>query len=176
MENWKDIVGYEGIYQVSDEGRVRTVQGKTTHSTFHGSRIWNERILKQKTDKYGYKRVSLWKNKKPKDFLVHRLVALAFIPKPIGKEIINHKDCNVINNYIDNLEWCTYAENLQHAYENGLNKSCKNVILTNKITGESHEFISMSKASKFLGNAHGYVSGLIKKGKYETKEYKIKIK
>lgn len=173
MENWKDVEGYEGIYQVSDEGRVRTVQGKTTHSTFHGSRIWEQRILKLKTDKHGYKRITLWKEKKPKDFLVHRLVAIAFLAPVEGKNIINHKDCNVSNNHVSNIEWCNHQENLIHAYVNGLNKSCTHITLINKLTGAQHEFLSMSQASKFIGKAHGYISSLLKQGKTETSEYKI---
>lgn len=174
MENWKDVEGYEGLYEVSTEGRVRTKEGKVTHSSLHGERTWKQRVLKQKTDKLGYKRVTLWKNKSPKDFLVHRLVAIAFIDRVEGKEIINHKDCNVENNHVCNIEWCNHAENLQHAYENGLNKACNSIVLVHKETGEEHNFISMAKASLFMGRAHGYISSLVKRGKSETKDYYIR--
>ncbi|MGX7065961.1 gp58-like protein [Vagococcus fluvialis] len=74
-EIWKPIQEFEDIYEVSNRGNIRTVEGKTTNSNLHGKRVWKQRVLKLKTDKNGYKRVSLWKNKKVHDFLVHRLVA-----------------------------------------------------------------------------------------------------
>lgn len=64
METWKDVVGYEGIYEVSDAGKIRTKLGKTTHTEKHGIRTWKQRELKLKTDKLGYKRVSLFKDGK----------------------------------------------------------------------------------------------------------------
>ena len=76
--------------------------------------------------KQPYFMISLCKNGKAKKFLVHRLVAKAFIPNPLNKEQVNHKDGNVHNNVVDNLEWCTNAENTKHAYENYLRT--KNVI------------------------------------------------
>lgn len=97
MENWKDIENYEGIYQVSDKGQVRTIPGKTTVRMFNGREIvrhWKGRTLKQKTDKGGYKRVTLWKSRAGKQFLVHRLVCAAFHANYENLPDVNHIDGN----------------------------------------------------------------------------------
>ena len=109
LEIWKDIENFEG-YQVSIYGQVRTY-GKVTYTERHGYRYWKDKILKQKTDKNGYKRVILYKDGKPYTWLVHRLVAEAFIDNPCNYPIINHKDENPSNNYLHNLEWCTHKYN-----------------------------------------------------------------
>ena len=170
---WKNIPGYEGIYEVSSTGSVRTSKGKTTRTSFHGVRKWKQRELKQKTDRDGYKRVSLWKDGKVKDFLVHRLVALTFIDKPEEKNIINHKDCSPSNNRIENLEWCDHSENLLHAYKNRLNKSNDRVILLHVKTNESVVFTSKAEASLFLGKSKGYISNVIIQGKKRVGDYEI---
>lgn len=97
-EIWRDIKGYEGLYQVSNLGRVRS---------FHGG---SERIMKQ-TLQNGYLRITLLKNEKSKRFLSHRLVALAFIPNPENKPQVNHIDEDKTNNRVDNLNWMTSKEN-----------------------------------------------------------------
>ena len=104
-EIWKDIKGYEGLYQVSNLGRVKSLY------VHNGT---NERILKQDTEKFGYKRVLLYKGKNHKKYKVHRLVAEAFIPKPMGKNIVNHKDEDKSNNVVSNLEWCTQKYNINY--------------------------------------------------------------
>jgi hypothetical protein len=171
MEIWRDVVGYEGIYEVSDYGRVRTHKDKTTFSVKHGERSWKQRILKDKTPNGRDVRVSLWKNKKSKDFLVHRLVAEAFIPKVIDKDCINHIDGNPKNNHLENLEWCDYKENCNHAFDTGLMKTNQEVILFNKYTKETHYFRSKTKASEFLGKYHGFISDQMKKGEKEYEDY-----
>ncbi|WP_288746405.1 NUMOD4 motif-containing HNH endonuclease [uncultured Enterococcus sp.] len=175
-EIWKSIPEYENIYEVSNLGRVRTAEGKTTESMRHGTRVWNQRILKQKTDKGGYKRVTLWKNKSGKDFLVHRLVGFAFIPRIKSKEFINHKDGNPSNNYVENLEWCNSLENSRHAFINRLVKTPDPVVLLNLNTGEPKYFYSKAEASRFLGRNSGYVSGLLKQKKSEVDNYEIFVK
>jgi hypothetical protein len=173
MEVWKDVVGYEEIYEVSTKGRVRSAKDKTTKSKLHGVRKWQQRILKQKTDKNGYKRVNLWKKGNYKTLLVHRLVADAFIKPADGKEYVNHVDGNPSNNYVENLEWCDHSENLIHAYENRLNQSPDPIILYNTITKEMKYFYGKAEASRFLGRNHGYISNLLKKGEAEVDEYEI---
>lgn len=173
MGIWKDIPNYEGIYEVSINGSVRTVKGKTTQSTLHGERVWKQRVLKSKTDKKGYKRVVLYKDKKSKQYLIHRLVALAFIPKVKGKEFINHRDGNPSNNHVVNLEWCDHKENLMHAFENRLNKNAHPIILYNTSTKEMHYFISKAEASKFLGRYHGFISKILKEKIKEVDNYLI---
>ena len=175
METWKDIPGYEGIYEVSDKGRVRTAENKTTHSVLRGERKWKQRVLQQKTDSGGYKRVSLWKNKKVKDFLVHRLVAMAFIESEEEKTIINHKDGVPGNNDVSNLEWCTYKENNAHAVENRLNCHADPIVLLNLVSKESHYFDSKAEASKFIGRNHGYISRLLKNGENTVDNYEIYV-
>ena len=176
MVIWKDVVGYEGIYEVSDDGQVRTHKDKVTHTERHGVRRWKQRVLKEKNPTGRDVRVTLWKDGKPKSFLVHRLVAYAFIPEVEGKTSINHKDGNPRNNKVENLEWCNHSENTNHAFETGLIKTNKHIILIDKKTGEKHEFISMAKASIFAGRNKGYISGLLKKGCNETDRYYVKMK
>lgn len=171
MEIWKDVVGYEGIYEVSNLGRVRTHKDKITFSNKHGVRKWKQRILKDKTPNGRDVRVSLWKDKKPKDFLVHRLVATAFLPKIEGKTCVNHIDGNPKNNNVENLEWCTHEENQNHAFDNGLANTNQEIVLFNKITKETFYFRSKAKASKFLGKSHGFISDQIKKGKTEYENF-----
>lgn len=98
-EIWKDILGCEGLYQVSNFGRVKSFK------------FGKERILKPGTNKYGYLIVILCKNGKVKHFYVHRLVAEAFIPNPHNYPCVNHKDECKTNNNVNNLEWCTYTYN-----------------------------------------------------------------
>lgn len=170
---WRDVVGYEGIYEVSDAGEIRTNKNKTTYTKRHGVRKWRQRKLKQKVSKDNNCRVNLWKNGKDKTWLVHRVVALAFIPIVEGKDFINHKDGNRLNNNVKNLEWCNYTENNNHAFDNELIKTGQKIKMHNKETGERYEFRSMTKAAEFLGKSHGFISCLLKKGKKEYKHYKI---
>lgn len=110
MEEWKAVPNYEGLYSVSSKGRI--LNTKT-------NRIINGR------DHGGYRRVALYKNKMPKDYFVHRLVARAFIPNPNGCPQINHKDGIKDNNSISNLEWVTNGENQKHSYSIGTHKPKK---------------------------------------------------
>lgn len=100
-EIWKDIQGYEGLYQISSFGRV-----KSFHKWKRAS-CTEEYILNPTTAENDYANVTLYKNNRRKKFLVHRLVAEAFIPNPGNMPHINHKDENKLNNNVDNLEWCT---------------------------------------------------------------------
>ena len=122
MEIWKDIKGFEGSYQISSLGRVKSVE--RTRKGKNGSVVpVYEKILSLKTDRDGYKDVSLCSNNKPKSYKVHRLVAEAFIPNPDNKPCIDHIDTDKTNNTValnedgsvnyekTNLRWCTHSEN-----------------------------------------------------------------
>lgn len=175
-EIWKDIPNYQG-YQVSNYGRVRTFN-KITFCKKHGERHWKNRILKFKgeTPRTGY-RVELWKNGTHKAFLVARLVAFTFYEKDINNHdlTVNHKDGNRLNNNLSNLELITLKENILHAFNNGLNSSCKKIKIINKKTFEENEYRSMSVASKKINRNHGYLSHKINKGIYEDKDYKWEL-
>lgn len=117
QEVWKDIKNYEGCYQVSNLGRVRSLTRKV--KTFNGVRTSKGQLLKPLKTNTGYYRVDLKQNQKDKYMSIHRLVAEAFIPNPNNYPIINHKDNNPQNNCVDNLEWCTQSYNVKYAYKYG---------------------------------------------------------
>lgn len=120
-EIWKDIKGYEELYQVSSLGRVRS-KDKLINSRGNKKRLHRGIILRPKKKKSGYLEVSLYKDKKHKSIQVHRLVAETFIPNPQNKPEVNHKKV-VTNDFCDNsiynLEWCTREENMQHSFKYG---------------------------------------------------------
>lgn len=110
-EIWKDIPGYEGLYQASSLGRIRSLD------RFDGRMHWIKgRILCQTSNKLGYKRLSLFKEGKDKKVIVHRIIAATFLGNHPSLDV-NHIDGNPSNNAISNLEWCTRAENIQHSYK-----------------------------------------------------------
>ncbi len=108
MEIWKDIVGYEGKYQVSNKGRVRSLPVKSNTKYFSG------RVLALFPDATGYMAVSLSR----KSHKVHRLVAIAFIDNPNNYTCVNHKDEDKTNNNVENLEWCTHKYNNNYGTRN----------------------------------------------------------
>ncbi len=110
-EIWKPILGYEGLYEVSNLGKVRSLNWKNKKGVVHE--------LTYKLTR-NYFSVGLTKQGKQKWHKVHRLVATAFIDNPENKPQVNHKDCNKLNNCVSNLEWCTASENMRHAENNGL--------------------------------------------------------
>ena len=114
IELWKWIAGYEGLYMVSTHGRVKSVD-RYERCCKDARRLRKSKILKQATDKDGYKRVRLYKNGKYKVYSVHRLVAQAFLDNPNNYPIINHKDEDKANNYYKNLEWCTQQYNTKYS-------------------------------------------------------------
>jgi hypothetical protein len=115
-EFWKDIEGYEGLYQISNKGRVKSLGNKHRKSVM---------ILKPTIEYYGYHTVSLCRNQEGKTKKVHRLVAKAFVSGYDDTKEINHKDGNKLNNIPENLEWVTVKENAQHAFRIGLRKNSK---------------------------------------------------
>lgn len=115
-EEWKDIKGYEGLYQISNFGRIKSLK-KWNGNLYKET----ERILKPQKNSRGYLRILLSFNNK-KYFFIHRLVAEHFINKPKGCNIVNHLDCNPLNNRVDNLEWTTIQGNIDYMKKLGRNK------------------------------------------------------
>lgn len=110
MEEWRDIEGYEGLYQVSNEGRVKALD-RFVDNYWGTKQFVRERILKATNDKNGYLTVSLCKDGKEKKSKVHRLVAEAFIPNTENKPCIDHINTIKDDNRVDNIRWCTPKEN-----------------------------------------------------------------
>lgn len=163
MEKWKAIPGFEGIYEASNLGRIRSADGKTTHSNKWGVVHWKQRIIKEhymlhkrKNDVRRDARITLWKDKKPHYFLVARLIALTWCEGYSDGMTVNHIDGNPENNNASNLEWLTRADNNRHAFRTGLlgKNSIPTVV---EINGEMVEFPSMSAASRALGKNEKYL-------------------
>lgn len=108
LEIWKDIKGYEGLYQASNLGRIKSLNKKINFNTYR------ETILIPGKDKRGYLQVIIYKNGVPKGRRVHRLIAETFIVNFDNKRTVNHIDENKLNNKVDNLEWASYQENIDH--------------------------------------------------------------
>ena len=136
---WKDIKGFEKLYQISNKGQIKSLTKK------RGFYQAKEMILKQKITKFGYANITLLKNNKPSFCVVHRLVAETFIPNPENKPQVNHKDGNKLNNHVSNLEWCTCSENMKHAYKNNLRDSHGENHSQNKLTNKDIINIRKSK-------------------------------
>lgn len=119
-EIWKDIQGYEKLYQVSNFGKIKSLPKKTKMKNQYTEK---EMILKPTKNRYGYYYVDLCNGKNnKKKYLIHQLVAKAFIPNPESKPQVNHKNGIKTDNTLNNLEWCTAKENNIHAIKNGLRK------------------------------------------------------
>lgn len=162
MEVWSDIPQYEGLYQASTHGNIRTCEGKITSNKRYETRCWKSRILKGRGDDYKTgKRVNLWKDGKRKDWLVARLVAITFLGDPPEGFTVNHKDGNRLNNNIDNLEWLSLGDNIRHGFATGL-YHCQKAVLLDR-DGQQFEFRSMSECDSFLGRHKGYTSENLKK-------------
>lgn len=162
VEEWKDIKGYEGLYQISNFGRVKSLIG------WNGKKyISREKILKvsrQGINKtYCRYKVDLIKDGKRKNFKVHRLVAEAFIPNPNNYKEVNHKDSNPLNNCVYNLEWCDHEYNIKHSIDEGnqvrrINTIDRECMLELLNSGKNYDEIS-----EVLGIAKGTVFNYIKK-------------
>lgn len=167
MIEWKDIPGYEGIYQASTDGRIRTCEGKVTTSVRHGIRHWKQRELRQHYTKRGQgkhddARVTLWKDKKPHYHLTSRLIAMTWCDGYSPGMTVNHIDGNPRNNRSDNLEWVSLAENIRKGFEGGLFPQNHCVVV--EPDGSEKHFRSYAEASRYLGRNSGYVSNLLAKG------------
>lgn len=170
-EEWRDIVGYEGLYQVSNLGRVKSLERLVASPRGLIEHIITERILSIKVHKFGYLEVSLHSKGKSKTYKVHRLVALSFIPNPNGLLEINHKDENKSNNIVDNLEWCTAKYNANYGNRNkkssiGRSKGIIQYDLKKVIVAE---YESLTKAGESVG---GNPQGIFLCANNKIKKYK----
>lgn len=148
-ELWKDVIGYEEQYQVSDLGNVRS-KDRTIVDCLGRKRTLKSCKIRIQTSKIGYKQVLLHKDGKTKSCLVHRLVAEAFIPKTeTNKNEINHKDENKANNTVDNLEWCDHKYNIN--FGTRTEKTSKKVYQYTKDKKKVNEYQSAWEAHRRLG-------------------------
>lgn len=138
MEIWKSVVGYEGLYEVSDLGRVKSLERKCSMGS--GIRTVPERILSNCLDTKGYLQVNLYISNIRTTWKVHRLVALSFIDNPESKETINHINGVKTDNMVENLEWSTQKENTIHAHKTGL---------ANGVKGSNHYKTTLSEKDIF---------------------------
>ena len=165
-EVWRDIEGYEGLYQVSNLGRVKSFKGSS------------ESILKGRNSTSGYLQVDLCKQGVVSTKLIHRLVAQAFIPNPENKQEVNHIDEDKTNNLHSNLEWSTRKENNNHGTRNERVSKIKSIpiIATNLKTGEFREFCSSKECARQLGLKSSNISAVLKGKQKQTKGYIFKYK
>lgn len=163
-EIWRDIEGFEGLYQVSNLGRVK--------------RVTTGRILKSGKNKAGYLQVDLCKNSVSSTKRIHRLAAQSFIANPENKSEVNHIDENKTNNLVSNLEWSTRKENHNHGTRNERMAKTQSIpiIVTNLKTGESREFYGISECSRQLGLNPSNITSVLKGRRNQTGGYTFKYK
>lgn len=165
MEKWKDVSGYEGLYQVSTEGRVRSVEREIDYlvkGKYKAKRKFPSIILNPYIGTNGYKQIDLTYKQKKGKFLLHRLLAEAFIPNPENKPCIDHINGNKLDNRIENLRWCTYEENNNNPVTI---EKFKNKI----VSVDAKKKMSESQKKRFESETPW------NKGKHQTEETKKKI-
>lgn len=153
MEIWKDIKNYENWYQVSNYGRIRSIDRLVNTSIKHNEYCLKKgKLLKLNEKRNGYLTVDLTKNSNKKTISVHRLVAETFIPNIENKEQVNHINANKKDNRVENLEWVTAEENRNHAKENNLYISkrkqkvrCKQTNMIFESSYEAGEWVNKTK-------------------------------
>jgi hypothetical protein len=164
-EIWKDIIGFEGCYQISSLGRVKSL-GREVYHARYGKQTIKSHIMKLNLTKDGYLRATLKKGTNGK-FLAHRLVAIAFIPNTESKLTVNHKNGIKTDNRLENLEWMTSSENITHSYKinlrsgkgqnNNFSKLTDSIVL--KIRNE-HRELKLIEIAKIYGVSKSVISAV----------------
>lgn len=185
-EEWKAVKGYEGLYEVSNAGKVRSIDRVVVGKDGKAKRLKGKELFFtiSKPSAKGHQpraSVQLWKENKAKLIYVHRVVATAFIPNPDNKPTVNHIDGNPLNNNVWNLEWATYSENEKHAYRTGLMRVKRNpypsnsrrVIAYNPTTGEEIITDSCHQMARELGVCHQLISRAAKENE-EVEYHQVK--
>lgn len=156
-EEWKDIVGYDGLYQVSNYGRVRPLSRDIPIPQCGGHYSYKGVIMKPQKKNNGYLQVNLWKDGSQKSLTIHRLVASAFVPNENGYSCVNHKNENKEDNRASNLEWCTISYNTNYGigkYKVGKavsDKSSIPIVQIDKVGNIVKEYKSATRAAQELG-------------------------
>ena len=179
MEEWKPIQNYEGLYEISNLGNVRSLDREvivTRKNKTSFKRTLKGQVLRLSKTTKGYPQIALGKNGKLKSFEVHRLVAKAFMENPHNFIVVNHIDGNIKNNNVSNLEWCTHSHNSKHAYAIGVLKPIrgeKNTqsILTDKEVLEIRRLnasgLSQRKLGKMFNVCHTTIRMIILRRKWK---------
>ena len=170
-EEWRDILGYEGYYQVSNLGRVRSCDRVAMRNGV--SVFVNGRLLKPVLDSSGYFRIALYKDGKRAFFFVHRLVAIAFLTIDTSRNEVNHKNGVKDDNRVENLEWCTHLENMRHAIATGLKlpmfgENATNSLLTESQVVEIRELRANGEKIRVIAEMYGVSQGAISGAVYRN--------
>lgn len=157
-EIWKDIPNYEGLYQASNLGRIKSIGKIVNGSNQFGVNfkyLKKDKILKPIINNHNYLQVSLYKNNKKAEIRVHQLIAQTFLPNFNNYKIINHKDGNKHNNHVDNLEFCTQSHNVLESYRLGLQTPIVKKVNQYDLNGKFIKmWSSINSARKYYNNSH----------------------
>ena len=173
MQDWKPVRGYEGLYEVSSHGTVKSCEQITADGKHLATKKLNGGCYPN-----GYEFVCLRKDGHNRNRMIHRMVAEAFIPNPDNLPVVNHRDGNKHNNDMTNLEWCTNSQNRKHAYDLGLSPQRG---LPRKVTVKQGEHITlfdtMADCSVFFGFKKAWLNGQIRKHgcTFSYKGYEIQV-
>jgi len=166
-EMWKDVISYEGLYEVSSFGRVKSIRRRSLKD----GRQVHERILKPGAGNRNYKVVCLSKNGISRTITIHRLVATSFIPDKEIETQVNHKDGNKFNNYLENLEWCTRKENMIHA-KKVLKRNINAYALSHKevfaVRNVDYKGITLTRVAKIYNVARSTISNIVNRVTYKN--------